>query len=74
MAFAVVIVKRSACTTNSACEETLMEVAHLFQRNHHVIALEAGSRGLRYLGRNDIVEFLSNVHASRLPWKKYSFS
>lgn len=72
--FAVVLVKRSACTTNSACQETLLGVSHLFQGYPTIIAWEDGTRGLRYFGRKDIVEFLSNVHPSYFPWKEYSFS
>jgi hypothetical protein len=40
-----------------------------------IILMAQDSRGTpRYYGRTDIVNFLSNINISRIPWKKYTFS
>lgn len=36
-----------------------------------IILMEDSSQGPRYLGRRDIVNFLSGVYVEQLPWQKF---
>ena len=37
-----------------------------------VLAAQDGRGVFTYQGRNDIVDFLANIRASRIPWKRYT--
>ena len=71
---AVIIVKYQACLNAHDQQKTLAGVSGFFQDAHTIIMWERPDRRNQFYGRTDIVNFLSNIHPSRLPWKEYTFS
>jgi hypothetical protein len=71
--FAIVVVK--ATVLNSPTEINQARTAFQSCFPHVPIVLMAqDSHGVpTYQGRTDIVHFLSRVHPSRIPWKRYSY-
>ena len=69
--FAVVVVKRHVLASPSERDEVAAAVQGYFP-GYEAILMAQDSRGVpKYYGRRDIVKFLSEIHPSRLPWKKY---
>lgn len=70
--FAIVIVKAQVLDTSERDK-----VAQQFSRyfpGMPIILMAQNSRGnATYYGRKDIVAFLSKLHTSQIPWKKYTF-
>lgn len=72
--FAIVVVKPNVLDSSSQREETRKGFSHVFP-NMPIILMAQNSRGIpTYSGRTDIVNFLANVHPSRIPFKKYSIN
>ena len=70
--FAIVVVKPHVLNTNSSCDEARQSFSRYFPRMP-IILMAQDSRGIpKYQGKKDIVNFLSNVHPSRIPWKTYT--
>jgi len=68
--FAIVIVKPSAI--KSTDREKIRTGFSRYFPGVPIILMSQNSRGIpTYQGRTDIVNFLSNVHPSRIPWKTY---
>ena len=71
--FAIVIVKPYVLDSTSQCNETRSSFSRIFP-GMHIILMAQNSRGVpTYQGKHDIVEFLRNVHPSRIPWKRYNY-
>ncbi len=70
--FAIVIVKPHVLNSSSQTEQTRRGFAGYFP-GLPIILMAQDSRGIpTYQGRKDIIGFLSNIHVSRIPWKKYT--
>jgi hypothetical protein len=69
--FGIVIVKPSVLRSDSSSEEMMGFGVRAFGSMPIVLAAQEHGR-FRYRGRQDIVKFLSNVHPSQIPWKKYT--
>ena len=75
--FAIVIVKQYV--TASSSEAASVRAAFQSQirdfRGIPLILASQDSRGVfEYQGRRDIVNFLASIDASRIPWKRYTYS
>lgn len=71
--FAIVVVKRHIVDSRSQSEEAIVSFAQLFP-GMPIVLMAQDMRGVpKYRGRRDIVNFLANVHPSRIPWKEYTF-
>lgn len=70
--FAVVVVQSHVLNNPSQRSEAQQGFQALFP-GYNIILMAQTSRGVpTYYGRPDIVRFLSKVHISQLPWKRYS--
>ena len=70
--FAVVVVNSSAVSSQEAIRNAQLNFSKYFP-NMPIILMKQNSRGIpTYYGRKDIVQFLSKVHYSRLPFKRYT--
>lgn len=69
--FAIVIVKPHIL--NSSEREDVRNSFRSVFPGVPIILMAQDSRGTpTYHGRKDIVNFLANVHPSRIPWKRYT--
>jgi len=72
VSFAIVIVKPFVLNSQSECNASRNSFARFFP-GVPIILMAQDQRGTpTYQGRRDIVNFLSNVHPSRIPWKTYT--
>ncbi|MCL1128057.1 hypothetical protein [Shewanella surugensis] len=72
--FAIVVVKMGIVNSQYESEKAMKSFMCLFS-GIPLILMAQDSRGTpKYRGRKDIVNFLSNIHPSRIPWKEYSYS
>jgi hypothetical protein len=69
--FAVVLVKNHVFNSTTSKSEAVDSFHPYFPGTPIVIARQRNGN-MEYYGRKDIVNFLSNLHHSQLPWKKYS--
>ncbi|MBM94863.1 MAG: hypothetical protein CMI09_03295 [Oceanospirillaceae bacterium] len=72
--FAIVVVKRSAITTNHQADQTRRAFQRYFPQLPLVLAAQDSSGRFEYQGRTDLVKFLAALHPSQIPWKEYTFS
>lgn len=73
VSFAVVVVKKHIIQNSISAKETAVAFQPYFP-GVPIILMAQDSRGIpTYYGRKDIVNFLSHIHPSRIPWKRYSF-
>ena len=75
--FGIIIVKQSAISSSSEAEATRRAFQSQITDFHGIPLILAAqdSRGIfTYHGRRDIVDFLASIHASRIPWKRYTIS
>lgn len=71
--FAIVIVKSHVLNSNER-DNAVQQFSRYFP-GMPIILMAQNSRGIpTYYGRTDIVNFLSKLHMSQIPWKKYTFS
>lgn len=72
--FAIVVVKSGVLDFSTQREEARMGFSKYFP-GMPIILMAQNNRGIpTYHGRTDIVNFLANVHPSRIPWKTYTFN
>lgn len=72
--FAITIVKQHILNSQMQCQQAAQSFQPLFP-GMPIVLMGQDSRGTpSYWGRRDIVNFLRNVHPSRIPWKEYTFS
>ncbi|GAE66758.1 hypothetical protein H3Z85_18020 [Chryseobacterium indologenes] len=72
--FAIVVVKEHVLDSSTECNSTRGGFQSIFP-GLPVILMAQNNRGIpRYQGRKDIVNFLANVHPSRIPWKRYNYN
>lgn len=71
--FAIAVVKPSALAS-SDIESLRKDFSRVFQ-NIPVVFMAQNAQGTpRYSGRRDLVNFISRVPLSRIPWKKYNIN
>ncbi|NIQ50850.1 MAG: hypothetical protein GTN87_09895 [Hydrotalea flava] len=72
--FAIVVVKGHILNSQSQAVKSQKALGAYFP-GMPIILMAQDSRGIpKYWGRKDIVNFLANIHPSRIPWKEYTFS
>ena len=72
--FAIVVVKSHVLNSNGSCDDARSSFKHIFP-GVPIILMAQDHRGTpTYQGRKDIVQFLSNVSVSRIPWRKYTIN
>ena len=72
--FAIILVKLSALQTPATREQMQLFGHRIFGAIPIILAAETSRGTVKYWGRKDIVAFLSQVPASRIPWKQYTMS
>lgn len=72
--FAIVVVKSHVLNSTNQCDEARAAFRGAFP-GVPIILMAQDSRGTAtYQGRQDIVNFLSKIHVSRIPWKQYNYN
>jgi hypothetical protein len=70
--FAIVVVKSHVLNSSGQCDDARNSFRSVFP-GVPIILMAQDNRGTpTYQGRKDIVGFLSNVHISQIPWKRYN--
>ncbi len=72
--FAITVVKRHILNSQSQSQQTAQSFQSLFPGMPIVLMAQDCSGTPTYWGRKDIVNFLSSVHPSQIPWKEYTFN
>ena len=71
--FAIVIVKSHVLNSNER-DNAVQQFSRYFP-GMPIILMAQNSRGQpTYYGRTDIVNFLSKLHMSQIPWKKFNIN
>ena len=70
--FAIVLVKKSAMSSNHTAESTVRSYQPFFPNLPIVLASQDAHGRLEYLGRPDLSKFLAAFHPSQIPWKDYT--
>ena len=74
VSFAIVVVKEHVLNSSSECNNVRKGFQTIFP-GMPIVLMAQNNRGIpRYQGRTDIVNFLANVHPSRIPWKRYNYN
>jgi hypothetical protein len=74
ISFAIVIVKPHVLNSNSECETMRRALLSVFV-GVPIILMAQNHNGIpTYQGRTDIVHFLANIDASRIPWKRFTIN
>lgn len=72
--FAIAVVKRGTLSNSLLKKDSLSYFSRFFC-NIPTVLMEQDIHGVpHYYGRKDIVKFLSNIHPSRIPWRRYTIS
>lgn len=71
--FAIVIVKSHVLNSNNK-DLASHEFSKYFPQMPIILMAQNSNGTPTYYGRNDIVAFLSKLHVSQIPWKKYTFN
>ena len=73
--FVVISVKTYVLVSGaSKIEEVRSGFSHYFPGRPIILVAKNMRGGLTYHGKPDIVRFLTSIHPSQLPWKRYTFS
>jgi len=72
--FGIIVVK--PYVLHDKCEQqNMIRFGQMTFGSMPIVLMAQNNRGVpTYLGRPDIVRFLSKVHPSRIPWKKYTIN
>lgn len=74
LTFAIVIVKPNIVDSQSQSSDAIQAFTQLFP-NMPITLMAQNTQGIpTYRGRQDIVNFLANIHPSQIPWKEYHYS
>ena len=74
VAFAVAMVEMSIVNSQQESEKKMGELMNYFPKMPIVLMAQDEKGNSKYMGRQDIVDFLANVHPSQIPWKEYTFT
>ena len=74
--FSIVIVKSHVIQSQNTANEMRQSLSTIadFDGLPMILAAQDSKGVFTYQGRDDIVKFLANIDASRIPWKRYSVS
>lgn len=72
--FAVVIVKPHVLNTQQSAAQAIANFGAFFPGMPIVLMAQNGRGNPTYMGRRDIVKFLSGISMSRISWKRYTFN
>ncbi|WP_421933937.1 hypothetical protein [Phenylobacterium sp.] len=72
--FAVVVVKRHVLDHAPQAADAVENFSGVFPGLPLVLMAQDGSGRPTYYGRRDIVNFLSRVSPSRIPWRRYTLN
>lgn len=72
--FAIVVVRAYVLSSINECENARQNIGRLFPGVPLILMAQDGRGRPTYQGRKDIVNFLSRIDPSRIPWKRYSFN
>lgn len=72
--FAVVIVKPYVLNNPTEAQSAILSFRNFFPGMPIILMAQDSSGRPTYLGRADIVRFLSGISFSRIPWKRYTAS
>ena len=72
LTFAVVVVKEHILNSQSRANEAISGFRGAFPGMPLVLMGQNSAGRATYFGRRDIVNFLSNVSPSRIPWSRYN--
>jgi hypothetical protein len=72
--FGIVIVKSSAMSSSFESDRTRTAFQGLFPGMSLILASQDSCGVFKYQGREDIVNFLALIDASRIPWMEYTVS
>jgi hypothetical protein len=72
--FAIIVVKQHLLHSQIESRKTAYAFS-AYLPGMPIVLMAQDSRGTpTYWGRRDIVDFLTNIHMSRIPWKEYTFN
>ncbi|MGZ4979313.1 MAG: hypothetical protein ACXV8O_19410 [Methylobacter sp.] len=72
--FAIVVVRQFVIQSQTEFQKAAMAFSNHFP-GMPLVLMAQDSRGTpTYRGREDIVNFLANIHPARIPWKEYTFN
>lgn len=74
VSFAIVVVKSSVLRSSAESNNAMNSFSPLFPGMPIILMTQNSDGTPIYRGRKDIVNFLTNVHPSRIPWKRYTLS
>jgi len=74
--FSIVIVKSHVIQSQSSADDARAGFVSIadFSGLPMILAAQDARGTFTYQGRTDIVDFLANIDASRIPWKRYTVS
>jgi len=73
LTFAITVVKSHILSSQTQCQQTASSFQSLFP-GLPIVLMAQDSRGTpTYWGRKDIVNFLSHIQLSQIPWKEYTY-
>lgn len=70
--FAIVIVKEHIVNSPSQSEEAMRSFSSVFPGMPITLMAQDLHGVPKYRGRQDIVDFLANLHISQIPWREYT--
>lgn len=74
LTFAVVVVKRHILNSQSQANDAISSFKGAFPGMPVVLLGQDASGQATYFGRRDIVNFLSNISPTRIPWRRYTLN
>ncbi|MFN0290123.1 hypothetical protein [Pedobacter helvus] len=72
--FAIVVVKSHVLNTSGQCEDARSSFRSIFPGVPIILMAQNNQGTPTYQGRRDIVQFLSRIHVSQIPWKRYTIN
>ena len=72
LTFAIVIIKKHILDSRYESEKAISSFRPYFSGIPITLMAQDSSGRAHYRGRKDIVNFLSNLHISQIPWKEYT--
>lgn len=72
--FAIIVVKISATATTTGAQDLIVAYQRFFPGIPIILMSQDGRGTPTFVGRRDIVQFLSSVSISRIPWKQYNYA
>lgn len=68
------LLKKQIVDSPSESDKSIQSFSRFFLRMPIVLMGQSPTGQAKYRGRQDLVNFLSVLHISQIPWKEYTFS